>query len=86
MMLAALAVFAFCSWAVLGRHFDDGIVAKHLLSLASILAFLVVLDTHNYRAAAGAFICLVLGVLYAYFRPTRRRPLFRNRRVKARPF
>ena len=86
MMLIALAVFAFCSWAVLGKHFDDGIVAKHLLSFASILAFLVIMDNHNYLAAGVSSVCLVLGVLWAYFRPTSRRPLFRDRRAKQRPF
>ena len=86
MMLAALAVFAFTSWAVLGHHFDDGIIAKHFLSFAAILAFLVILDNHNNVAAYSSGLCLVIGVLYAYFRPTRRRPLFRDRRAKQRPF
>jgi len=85
-MLMALAIFAFTSWAVLGRQFDDGIVAKHFLSFAAILAFLVVLDNHNHAAAYASGLCLVVGVLYAYFRPTRRRPLFRDRRTKPRPF
>ena len=29
---------------------------------------------------------IIAGVLYAHFRPTRRRPHLRNRRAKARPF
>jgi hypothetical protein len=86
MMIVAILIFAFCTWAVLGKHFDDGIVAKHLLSLASILAFLVILDAHNYKAGVTSFICLVVGVLYAHFRPTRRRTHLRDRRERARPF
>ena len=86
MMLAAIAIFAFSAWAVFGHHFDDGIIAKYLLSFAAILAFLVILDASNYKAGITSFICLVVGVLYAHFRPTRRRPLFRDRRAKQRPF
>ena len=85
-MLTALVVFAFTSWAVLSRHFDDGIVAKHFLSFAAILSFLVILDPHNHIAAYSSTVCLSVGLLYAYFRPTRRRPLWRDRRAKPRPF
>lgn len=86
MVLLAIAIFAFSSWSVFSKQFDDGIIAKHLLSFAGILAFLVIMDGQNHKAAWASGVCLALGILYAYVRPTRYRPLFHDRRTKQRPF
>lgn len=67
MILLALCVFAFSSWAVFSHRFDDGIVVKNLLSLAAIIAVLVVLDHENIIAAFASTTLLVLGLLVWFF-------------------
>lgn len=86
MTLLALAIFSFCTWAVLSRHFCDGIIAKNFLSLSAIISFLGIVDPCNHKASWVAGALLVAGILYAYFRPTRSRPLIHVGRAKHRPF
>lgn len=62
MVIFALGIFAFCSWAVFSHRFNDGILVKNFLSLAAILAVLVVLDK-NIIAAWASTALLVFGLL-----------------------
>ncbi len=81
MSILAIIVFSFCAWAVFSHRFKDGIVAKHFLSLSAIMSFLVIVDQHNYAAAATALILLILGVGYACYKYNMRviRPSHRHR-------
>ena len=74
-MLLGLAIFAFCSWAVLGRPFPSGIIGKHLFSLSAILAFLVVMDRYNRLAAGTSIMLLVAGLTYSWYRSRHRHPV-----------
>lgn len=59
MMFFSIVIFSFCLWAVFSHKFDDGILVKHLLSLAAIISMLVILDPVNkdaFLAALGLFI------------------------------
>ena len=68
MSILAIIVFSFCAWAVFGRRFRDGIIAKHFLSLAAILSFLAIVDQHNYAAVITSLIMLCMGVAYACYK------------------
>lgn len=78
-MIAAILCFTFSSWAVFSHKFDDGIVAKHLLSLSAITSFLSIVDRDNYKAAIAAGVLLVLGIAYGVYKH-RRLPLVTDRR------
>ena len=78
-MIIAIICFTFSSWAVFSHKFDDGIVAKHLLSLSAIISFLSIIDRDNYKAAAVASGLLVLGIGYGLYKH-RRLPLTMDRK------
>lgn len=68
MIIAALAMFAFCSWAVLSKRFRDGVLAKMFLSLAAITSFIGVMDIHNYAATLCAAVFLICGMSWAWYK------------------
>lgn len=67
MIILAIAVLAFSSWAVFSHRFDDGIVVKNFLCFAAILAAIVVLDHDNVIASFASTTLLVLGLLIWFF-------------------
>lgn len=72
MIFIALSIFALSTWMVLSHRYDDGIIAKNLLSLAAIVSSLGILDRFNTHAVITAGVLFFLGVLYAHYRPTRK--------------
>lgn len=68
MMLLGIAIFSFCFWCVFSKHFCDGIVAKHFLSLSAIFAALVVCDPYSWQSLSASAVCLVVGLGYWYIR------------------
>ncbi len=68
MIIAALAVFTFTTWAVFSNRFRDGILAKQFLSLSAITAFIVVIDNQNYRAALASGMLLICGLSLAWYK------------------
>lgn len=68
MMIIALTIFAFSSWAVFSKYFRDGIVAKNFLSIAAITSFIVVMDKDNYFAGLVAVCALLCGLGWAWYR------------------
>lgn len=81
MIIISIAVFSFCAWAVFSRRFKDGIIAKHFLSLAAILSFLVIVDQHNYAAGITSLIMMCMGIAYACYKHNMRiiRPSSKHR-------
>lgn len=85
MIILALCVFAFCSWGVFSHRFDDGIIVKNFLSLAAILAALVILDHENKIAAFASTSLMVLGLcIWVLTHRKRLKFIHANRPPKAR--
>lgn len=63
MSLSALAIFAFCSWAIFSHKFDEGLIVKHLFIFAAITAFLHVVDAYNRLTLVAAIIFLSAGLV-----------------------
>ncbi len=64
MIIIAVAIFAFCTWAVFSKHFCDGIVTKHFLTFAAILSALVILNPENTLAGVVALLLFITGMAY----------------------
>lgn len=63
MILLALAVFSFSTWAVFSHRFNDGLLVKHFLIFSAITAFIVVLDNGNHMAAFSSVAFLAIAIV-----------------------
>ena len=68
MMIIAMIIFAFCTWAVFSKHFCDGVVTKHFLTFAAITAMLTILNPENVRAGLASAFFLIAGMAYWGFK------------------
>jgi len=68
MNILALAIFAFCVWAVFNHKFVDGILAKSFLAASAISSAVAYLDHQNLHAAFLAVMFLASGLIYWYYR------------------